>query len=292
MTTSPVVIGSEQSIEHAYVLLSNKTIGHLPVVDDGILVGVISNKNLLPYWAEFMDLQAKRLTRNYDRAMSTIAHDLRTPISIIQTTNALLTSGEIEPLEYIDSGFPDVLEGTCNTMMSLIDDLLDLNKIKAGAIRLDSRLVDMEELIEKVTRAFSAVAGSKKISIELDIPVTTPKIKADPLRLEQVLNNLISNALKFSVSGSRIVVGLKPHHSKIVFWVADNGPGIPASEVELLFDEFTTLSARATAGEKCTGLGLAIVKKLVEAHGGNVRVDSTPMRGTTFTVMLPIGDIQ
>src|SRR5690606_7185641 len=143
-------------IEQAYAMIRPGKISHLPVVDDGIMVGIVCTKDMLPYWAEFMDLQAKRLTRSYDRAMSIIAHDLRTPSSVIQTTNALLTSGELEPNEYAESGFPDVVESTCHTMMSLIDDLLDLNKIKAGAIRLDRKSMDLEELIEKVTRNFTA----------------------------------------------------------------------------------------------------------------------------------------
>jgi signal transduction histidine kinase len=292
MTPSPLTATSEHGLETAYDLMRARKINHLPVVDDGILVGVLTTAELLPYWAEFMDLQTKRLARNYDNAMSIIAHDLRTPIAVIQTTNALLTSGELEPKDYADSGFPDVLEGTCATMMRLIDDLLDLNKIKVGAIRLERKSVDLEELIERVTRSFTAVAAAKKIKIEIDAPVAVPKIKADALRLEQVLNNLIGNALKFSPEGRTVVVGLKPHHSKVALWVADCGPGIPAGEIDQLFNEFNTLSVKATGGEKSTGLGLAIAKRLVEAHGGSIRVDSEPMRGTTFTVFLPIGEIQ
>src|SRR5690606_2478722 len=142
-------------------------------------------------------------------------HDLRTPISLIQTTNALLSSGEVDPAEYMASGFPEILENSCNMMMQLIDGLLDVNKIKLGSIGLDRRTFDLEELIDKVTRAFMPAAGTKDIGLEVDIPIAVPKIKADPLRIEQVLNNLISNALKFSPPGSQVVIGLKPHHSKV-----------------------------------------------------------------------------
>ena len=153
-------------------------------------------------------------------------------------------------------------------------------------------MIDVEDLIDRVARCFGPSAASKGIAIEVDIPTAVPKVKADPRRLEQVLNNLVSNAIKFCDSQCQIVVGLKAHHSRVAIWVADNGPGIPEHEIHKLFREFSPLTPRPSRGEKSHGLGLAITQKLVEAHGGSIRVESECGVGTTFTVFLPIGSIQ
>ena len=292
MTPGPLSLTTEHPIDEAYRIMRNGAHTHVPVTEEGITVGLLSMRDLVRYWAESMDLQAKRLGRNYDRAMSVIAHDLRTPIGLIQTTNQMLTSGELSPAEYVASGLPEALESSCEMMMGLIDDILDLQRIKAGGVRLARQPVDLEELVRKVLRAFGPAASAKRLALRLAVPAPVPRIKADPLRLEQVLNNLVSNALKFTPEGGRVVVGLKPVHSQVALWVADNGPGIAAEDVKSLFKDYCELGNRPTRGEKSTGLGLAITKRLVEAHGGRIEVESHPGLGTTFTVVLPIGDIQ
>jgi predicted transcriptional regulator/two-component sensor histidine kinase len=263
MRANLVTLSTDHDTEDAYRIMRQGGLSHIVVVEDGLAVGLLSTKDLVRYWAEFMDLQAKRLTRNYDRAMSVIAHDLRTPIGLIQSTNQML-----------------------------IDDILDVGRIKAGAVRLDCQAVDLSEVLRKSARAFGPTANAKDIDVKVTIQGAIPRIKADPLRLEQILNNLISNALKFSPEGGRVAIGAKTLHSKVAIWVTDQGPGIPAAELDGLFKEFSVLSSRPTKGEKSTGLGLAITKRLVEAHGGRITVESTPGLGTTFTVYLPISEIQ
>ena len=292
MTPGPITIDVEQSLDEAYSVLRTGLIEHLPVVDDDILVGLLSTRDLLRYWSELMELQSKRLTRNYERAMSVIAHDLRTPIGVIQTTTQMLSSGELTAQEFLGSGLTEVVESNCDMMLTLIDDLLDLNKIKTGAIRLDFGMVDLEELVRRVVSSFVPMANGKKITLKIAIAVAIPRVKADAVRLEQVLNNLISNALKFTPEGGRVIVGLSPAHSKVAMWVTDNGPGIEKDQLGLLFSEYAPLRNRPTAGEKSTGLGLAIAKRLVEAHHGTIGVETKPGFGATFTVHLPIGDIQ
>lgn len=292
MTPGPHTLTSEHTIDDAYRLMRSGAVSHIPVTEDDLAVGLLSMRDLVRYWAEYMDLQAKRLTRNYDRAMSVIAHDLRTPIGLIQTINLMLTSGEITPTEYMALGFPEVLENSCEMMMGLIDDILDLQRIKVGGVRLDWQSVDLEELTRKVLKAFGPVAASKRLTFRLTVPAPVPRIKADPLRLEQVLNNLVSNALKFSFEGGSVVVGLRLLPSQVALWVSDNGPGISAADLQALFQEYCELTNRPTRGEKSTGLGLVITKRLVEAHGGEIEVESHPGLGTTFTVKLPIGDVR
>ncbi len=292
MKAEPPTLSTDHDTEDAYRIMRQGGLNHIVIVEEGVTVGLLSTKDLVRYWAEFMDLQAKRLSRNYDRAMSVIAHDLRTPIGLIQSTNLMLTSGELTPAEYVNSGLPEILESSCEMMMKLIDDILDVGRIKAGAVRLDFQSVDLEEALQKCARAFGPAAKSKNIAVKIVVQGALPRIKADPLRLEQILNNLVSNALKFSPDGGRVALGAKTLHSKVALWVTDQGPGIAPVELEGLFKDYGVLSNRPTKGEKSTGLGLAITKRLVEAHGGKIEVESTPGFGTTFTVSLPIGDIQ
>jgi signal transduction histidine kinase len=292
MTPNPPSLSTDHDTEDAYRIMRRGGLSHIVIVEEGIAVGLLSVRDLVRYWAEFMDLQAKRLIHNYDRAMSVIAHDLRTPIGLIQSTNLMLTSGEMTPTEYVRSGFPEVLESSCEMMMSLIDDILDVSNIKYGSVRLDCQSIDVGEILKRCVKAFGPTANAKNLAVKVILQGVLPKIKADPLRLEQILNNLVSNAIKFSPEGGRIALGAKPLHSKVALWVTDQGPGIPAAEIDGLFKDFAVISNRPTKGEKSTGLGLAITKRLVEAHGGTIAVDSTPGLGTTFTVSLPIGDIQ
>jgi hypothetical protein len=292
MNRGPFCVSPNQSFESTYEMIRNKMEDYLPVVEDDTLVGLLSVRDLLPYWAESQELQARRLQETVEKAVSVMAHDLRSQIGVVRTSNALLTSGELSGKDYVDSGLPEVVESNCDFVLDLVDGILDIEQIKVGVVRLDLKLIDLEDVIDKVARCFNPTAQSKKIHVEVDIPTAVPKIKADARRIEQVLNNLVSNAVKYCEEGGQVVVGLKAHHSQVAVWVADNGPGIPEHEVHKLFREFSPISVRPTRGEKSHGLGLAIAKKLIEAHGGSIRVDSDPGEGSTFTFFLPIGVIQ
>ncbi len=292
MLPTSTILTTDHSPAEAYDFMRDGNQSFIPVTEDSITVGLLVMKNLLPYWAEYTDLQTKRLIRNYDKAISVIAHDLRTPIGLVYTTNAMLTSGEITAAEYVESGFPETLEHSCELMMNMIDEILDVQKIKVGYVKLSYRTIDLVEHMRQITKAFQPSAQNKKVVVKFGVTGTIPPIKADPVRLSQILNNLISNAIKYSPEQGVIVIGIKPLHSKIAIWVTDQGPGIPSQELNRLFRDFTPLSPKPTRGEKSTGLGLAITKRLIEAHGGTIEVESHQGLGTTFTVTLPIGELQ
>lgn len=292
MTPGPVMIATEQPLDDAFTMLRQGKLNHLPVVEDEIVVGLLSTRDLVRYWAEHTELKIKRLGRSYERAMGVIAHDLRTPLGVVQSANAMLTSGELTPADYVATGLPEMIDQSCVMMLELIDDILDLSRVRAGAVRLRLVSVDVVELLRRAARAFGPSARARRLTLEVKVSAGLPCIKADPLRLEQVVNNLVSNALKFSPEGSVVRLGAEPAHSRIAFWVEDEGPGIPEDEVKGIFREFATASPRPVHGEKSTGLGLAIVKCLVEAHGGTIEVDTKPGAGSRFTVHLPIGELQ
>lgn len=292
MQPGPLILNVDQTLEHIYGQYHQDIDDYLPVVEEDELVGILATRQVIFYWGEYMELKAKRLNSNYDRAISVIAHDLRTPIGLIQTTNQMLSTDQISAAEYVQSGFPDVVTQSCEMMLNLIDDILDIGKIKAGGVRLNLLLVDIEDLIKSIAVAFSTTAMIKRIEIKVRNEGPLPRIKADPARLEQVLNNLVSNAIKFTQDGGTIEVGSRLKHSKIEFWVKDNGPGISEQSLGNLFEEYSNLENRGTRGEKSTGLGLAITKKLVEAHSGKITVNSKKDLGTTFVVTLPISELQ
>jgi len=132
------------------------------------------------------------------------------------------------------------------------------------------------------------LARAKSIELCLEAAENLPVVVMDPQRISQVLNNLITNAIKFSHPETRIVLGAEATPSALRVWVRDEGQGIPAEDLPKLFREFGRASTRATQGEKSTGLGLAIVKRIVEAHGGRVGVESRVGEGSTFFFTLPL----
>ncbi len=292
MTRDPVTISTDQSTDDAYSVMRYGSLNHLPVIEDGVVVGVLSTRDLVRFWAEFMDLQAKRLAKSYERAMSVIAHDLRTPLGLIKTTNLMLTTGAVTAQEYLGGGLGDSIDSSCEMMMGLIDDILDLSTLSTQGVRLNPTDVDLAEIGRKVHRWFEPAARSKRITLGLEISPGLPSITADPLRLEQILVNLVGNALKFTPEGGHVLLRLEQRHSRVAVSVIDDGPGIAPAERQLLFKEFARLSNRPTKGERSTGLGLAIVKRLIEAHGGSIEVVSELGHGSTFRMLLPIDAVQ
>jgi CheY-like chemotaxis protein len=194
-------------------------------------------------------------------------------------------------------------------MQHLVDDMLHMVKVELGKLEvtLDKRHVDLARLVANVVQTNRMIAAKKHMTIEYSIlnwkeqGTATPweivesnttssyRFLVDPLRIEQVVNNLLSNAIKFSYPGSKIeVFGEKKDSEGLVeITVKDNGKGIPTTDMEQLFTAFSRLSVKPTAGESSNGLGLCIVKSIVEAHRGNIFVESTVGKGTSFRVSLP-----
>ena len=137
------------------------------------------------------------------------------------------------------------------------------------------------------TPGHGLLAGRKNIRISLDVPRERIEINADAAKIEQVLSNLTSNAIKFSSAGTAIKVSVRATPMTVEFSVEDQGPGIPEEELRLLFRPFSTTSVQATDGERSTGLGLAIAQRIIEGHGGEIRVESQVGSGSKFRVILP-----
>jgi len=184
--------------------------------------------------------------------------------------------------------FFSIIESSSEFMVRLIDDLLDISKIESGKLELNLQSTDLISLVKHNVELNSVLAEEKQIELLFSYDEHLPKIMIDAHKIEQVLNNLISNAIKFSYPQSTIEIHVTRSENNAVISVRDKGQGIPADELDKLFKPFEKSSVKGTEGEKSTGLGLIIVRKIVEGHQGEIWVESEVGKGATFYVSLPI----
>jgi signal transduction histidine kinase len=214
------------------------------------------------------------------------AHDLRSPLSVIKGFASLMYE-EAFPIEERREYLDHMIESS-RKLLNLIDGLLDFQKIEQGKVRVEPAPVDLVDFLTTLTRMNRALAESKGLKLEMTCGADLPLVPHfDSTRVGQVLNNLISNAVKFSHPGTTIMLEINGDSEFLVFAVRDQGLGIPPDEVGKVFGAFSRTSTRATAGEASSGLGLAICKRIVAQHGGEISVESTLGVGSCFTVRLP-----
>jgi signal transduction histidine kinase len=230
--------------------------------------------------------ELERLNEQKNQWLGIAAHDLRNPLEVILHYSRFLLEDLGDRLDPRHVEFINRIERSGHFMLGLVDDLLDVSKIEAGRLELDLAVVDLGELVDRNLQLNRLLAERKGIAVEYDVPGTPVPARLDPARTEQVLNNLIGNAVKFSPPGSRVTVRLASEGGRVILSVEDEGPGVPTDELGQLFRPFGRTSMRGTAGEKNTGLGLAIVKRIVEGHGGTIEVGRAAGGGAVFTVTL------
>ena len=233
-------------------------------------------------------LNAHLVELDYEKneMLGIVAHDLRNPLStIIMIANIL--SKEAKELNDKDVGeYAEDIKTTSNKMINLIKDLLDVNAMESGKLNLKLEPVDICQSAESVTSEFQEHAKLKDIKLDYVPGMNGLKVNADNDATVQVLDNLISNAVKYTQKGGNIEVRVKDVNGTVRLEVEDNGPGIKSSEKNLLFKKFSKLSTKPTGGESSTGLGLSIVKKLTEAMHGKVWCESVEGKGSVFIVEL------
>ncbi len=217
-----------------------------------------------------------------------IAHDLRSPLTAVMSAATLLEDGIAGPINEEQWKWLAKIETQSRNLVALVNDFLDVSKLEAGHIDLVKEKINLKELIEASVDNYQILAREKKVSLRSHADTGIDGIQADRRRLEQVLINLLSNALKFTSETGTIEVGMSQEGaSEVKVWVKDNGVGISADEIGGLFEKYRQTTSGKTAKQKGTGLGLVICKMIVEAHGGRIRVESEPGKGSIFTVTLP-----
>lgn len=231
--------------------------------------------------------ELSRLNDLKNQFLGMAAHDLRNPLSVILTYSEFILDDETLALKDERREFLEIIQSSSHFMLELVDDLLDISRIETGKLELDLWIADLPELVRQNVARNRVLAERKDIELVLQANEEIRQMMIDASKIEQVLNNLIGNAVKFSPAGSRVEISLQADDEHALVKVQDHGPGIPPEEIGKIFLPFTRASTRSTAGEKGAGLGLAIVKRIVEGHGGRIWVESTPGVGSTFQFTLP-----
>ncbi|MFP4018813.1 MAG: ATP-binding protein [Bacteroidales bacterium] len=233
--------------------------------------------------------ELERINDTKNQILGMAAHDLRNPLSVIQSYTQYLIERSDSYLPEKQKKFLNTIYSTSQFMLNLIDDILDVSKIESGKLHLNKQSTEITELILNNVELNKPLAAKKNISINLNIKIQPVKIDIDAHKIEQVFNNLITNAIKFSYPNTSIDVCLKRIDDNMLhFSFHDQGVGIKAEKLESIFQPFTKESSRGTEGEPGTGLGLVIVKQIVEGHGGKIWVDSTVNKGSCFCFTLPL----
>ncbi len=222
-----------------------------------------------------------------NRFLGMASHDLRNPLVTVRGFAEFLRDGTAGPVNEEQLDMIGTIHGASCAMLKMVNELLDVAAIEAGEFKLELQPQDVAALIGKSVYLAGIEAAKKGTRIVFVPPSAVPAVRLDADKMKQVIDNLLSNAAKYSPPGSSITVELQMKDGQCVFSVMDQGPGIPEAERGKLFKDFGRLSSVPTGGETSTGLGLAICRKIVEAHHGAIFVENLPMRGCAFRVMLP-----
>lgn len=228
--------------------------------------------------------QLKELDDVKSDVVVTVSHDLRSPLQVIQSSAELLSRlGELNPDQRREV---EHILFIVRRISDLVHNLLDISRIESG-VGMDVEPCAVDEIIASAAGSCRAMAQAKGLDFTIDLPRTLPLVKANAARLDQVISNLVQNAIKFTHEGS-VTVEAWADGPEVVIEVRDTGIGIPAEAQDKLFQRFYRVKRPETRGIPGTGLGLAIVRSIVESYGGRVKLESYPRLGSTFTVALPI----
>jgi two-component system sensor histidine kinase/response regulator len=233
----------------------------------------------------------REMNNEKNEFMGMAAHDLRNPLGAVRGYTELLLEEEgMDRAEQVQ--LLRRIHDATERMATMVQDLLDTNRIERGEMKFNLVSTELVALISSVVETQRPRATGKQQTIHLQTDAAAVRVTVDPMVMVQVLENLMSNAVKYSPPGKNIFVRLRRTPESVRIEVRDEGPGLSAEDQKKLFGKFARLSAKPTGGEHSTGLGLSIVKKMVEAMNGKVWCESEPGKGATFIVAFPIDTSQ
>jgi signal transduction histidine kinase len=230
--------------------------------------------------------QLRELDRLRDEFVALVSHELRTPLTSIRGYLDLLVDGASDTPPERRQAFLEILDRNADRLLALVDDLLFITRMDAGKLMLELGELDLASVARECAAATQPLAAERKIALDV-VEYASPLINGDRSRLTQVLDNLISNALKFTPPGGRIELRIDADDTTARLEITDSGIGIAKSDLPQMFSPFFRAASAGSAGIPGTGLGLAISKRIVETHGGAISVSSDEGRGSTFRVELP-----
>ncbi len=231
----------------------------------------------------------KELDRLKSNFLATMSHELRTPLTSVIGYSEMMLEGLGGPLTAEQREYLGIIMEKGESLLQLITSILDISKIEAGRVRLVIQEVDVAQVMRDAVATVMPLARKKGLKVLCEPPNGVPRVYCDREKIRQSLINLASNAVKFTPAGGSVTVAARPaSEERVVLSVADTGIGIGADHLPRVFDVFYQVDSSSTREYGGAGLGLAIVKSFVEAHGGQVKVESAVGQGTTFSVVLPL----
>lgn len=264
-----------------YIQWSHETMV-LIIVDD--ITALETQKLIL----EQQNMELEDLNRQKNEFCGMAAHDLRNPITVIQNSSSIILNYLGDNLTNKQKEFVEKINDSSRFTINLLNDLLDISKIESGTLELEITQNDYIDFLKNNIELNGFFANEKGISIKLGLRDEIPLVDFDKNKIEQLLNNLISNAIKYSYPDTEINIEVEKEGDFVLTKVIDQGQGIPEDEQPNIFKAFQQASTKPTAGEKSTGLGLAIAKKIVEGHKGEIWVESKVGNGSSFCFKLPM----
>lgn len=230
----------------------------------------------------------RELAEMKEEFLALTTHDLRSPLTVISGVINFFTSGRLGELSPEQKNMVSMMERNTQSLIELVNDLLDASKLESGTMRLDVAVIDLGGVVGELCETMEPLAREKGLTLEEQLPKDLPPVEADRAKLRRILVNLLSNAVKFTNRGGRVSINAELRDGRVLVSVSDTGVGIAQEDVDRLFDKYEQARSRATRGEKGTGLGLYITRQLVELHGGRIEVKSELGRGSTFAFSLPV----
>jgi signal transduction histidine kinase len=215
--------------------------------------------------------------------MGVVSHDLRNPVAAVKMLSRAVLNARDGDADGAKENLALIAEAA-EQMDLLIRDLLDVTRIDVGQLQLAPEVVEPSELLDEALRTLRPLVDDRRIKLDVTVDKDLPKVRADTERVQQVISNLVGNAIKFTPSGGQITIAARRNGSDVIFSVADSGSGIAEDQLPKVFDRYWQSTRTDRQG---AGLGLAIAKGIVEAHGGEIRIESKPGQGTRVEFSLP-----
>ena len=231
------------------------------------------------------DIKRQKLDRAKNEWVSLVSHELRTPLTAIRGSLGLITSGKLVELSGDSKKIVDIAYNNCERLVRLVNDVLDIEKIENGKLQLRKNMTDIVPLLQDIIDSNKDYANSFNVSFELEVNKDTAAISIDADRITQVIQNLVSNAIKFSPDGSTVTIKAISSPTSLDIYVSDQGTGIPPEFMHQIFNKFSQADSGSERSNSGSGLGLAISKAIIEQHDGKLDYASN-QKGTTFHVTL------
>ena len=228
--------------------------------------------------------EASRLKSQF---LSNMSHELRTPLNSVMALSRVLMMQAKDRISAEEVNYLEIIERNGKNLLTLINDILDLSKIEAGRMEVNPQPFSLRLTLENIVESMNPIAREKQLAILHDIPEYLPTLESDEMRVSQILQNLIGNAVKFTDTGS-VTIAVQSDQENVAVRIADTGIGIAEQDLPCIFDEFRQVDGTSARRYEGTGLGLAIARKAARMLGGDIAVQSALGRGSTFTLTLPL----